>query len=587
LKWFPLRNHSHFSFQLSPTRPEQFELAGAALTDRDSLAGLPSFVKKMKGKKAISGLEASCPQGRFIILVKNQDGWEDLLRATHRNQKQPLELAEWASYARNWIVLSGGPGTTLGKTLFTDPEAAWVQARPELRTNAGPDWKKRLQRSLAEHQELFPSFYPEIQYGYELAEVTAKSLLALGAKGVATADTYYLRPEDAADQRLLVCAREKTTLKRIASRLAGDIVPFFQSNSFHHPSDEEMVKRHSEEELKRTFEIADQCETLSFTGPPLFPAFISERPPNKQLEYLCAKGWQERLGNVDKTVYAERIKKELKVIQEAGLASYFLIVQDIVEHARQIGCMVGRGRGSAAGCLVSYLLRLTSVDPIPHGLVFERFYNAGRNSADRIALPDIDIDFPDRMRDQIIEYIRGKYGENQVAQMATFQRLQGRGAFKQVMRVRETCAADEMNRITKGIPDEAKIAGELQEMKEAGLEPSILRWTLENRPEALKEWCWLNEQGQLEGPLALEMAQAIRLEKIKIGTSKHASGVIICSTPLYETVPMLQDKSSDHMLVAVDMRDAEDMGLVKVDILGLRTVTRVMGAQNFIRMGHL
>lgn len=203
----------------------------------------------------------------------------------------------------------------------------------------------------------------------------------------------------------------------------------------------------------------------------------------------------------------------------------------------------------------------------------------------KASLPDIDSDFPARSRDDIIAYAEKKYGPDRVCQMATFSRMQGRGALKDVLRAHERCNYEQMNQITAPIPDEAAISDELQEMLEAGEEPSIIRWALENVPDQLREWCWLNDDGELDGPLALDFAQAIRLEGTKRSQGKHASGVIISAVPLADVVPMVHDKSTGKMMVGVDMRDAEEMGLVKFDILGVAVLDKLQDAEQIVRTG--
>lgn len=231
---------------------------------------------------------------------------------------------------------------------------------------------------------------------------------------------------------------------------------------------------------------------------------------------------------------------------------------------------------SSAGCLVSYLIGITGIDPIPYNLIFERFYNVGRSSKDRVSLPDIDIDVPINKRDNIIEYIKNKYGEKKVAQMLTFNTMKGRGALKEVLRVYGNISFDEMNNITKFIPDEAKIADELQEMKEETGESSIIRWALENSSEKLKEWCFLNENNQLEGPLAKRFEQAIRLEGTKSNQSKHAAGIVISKDNLEDLCPMIYDNKNNQTIAGMEMNDLEYLGLIKFDVLGLAFLDKAM-----------
>ena len=271
-------------------------------------------------------------------------------------------------------------------------------------------------------------------------------------------------------------------------------------------------------------------------------------------------------------LYLDRIKKELSVIQDANLSGYFLIVRDIVNYVKRNEWLPGPGRGSAAGCLVSYLVGITQVDPIEHDLIFERFYNAGRNTDNHISLPDIDIDVPAERRDDTINYIRSKYGNNKVGQMITFGRLQGRGALKEVFRVHEACTFDEMNTITKNIPQEHEISDQLQDMDE----PSIIKWALINQPEGLKEWCHINDDEQIEGKYSKLFEQAIRLEGTYKSQGKHAAGVVISSENLSEVCPMVRDKHGEEKVAGLEMQDLESMGHVKFDVLGINFLDKIM-----------
>ena len=194
-----------------------------------------------------------------------------------------------------------------------------------------------------------------------------------------------------------------------------------------------------------------------------------DKSEEEHLLQLCRDGWLSRLaptGKVSnqqaKDIYTERIKAELDVISDANLAGYFLIVRDIVNSVHEKNHIPGPGRGSAAGCLVSYLVGIPQVDPIEYGLIFERFYNAGRNTDNHISLPDIDVDVPAEHRDEVIDYIKQKYGQENVYQMITFGRLQGKSALKEVLRISDAVSFSEMNDITDCLPDEAMISDQLE-----------------------------------------------------------------------------------------------------------------------------
>jgi len=639
--------------------------AGCALTDHGSIAGVPPFIKAMsdvckcghqkkvhyngeecskrgcacqkfeKNKlKAIAGCEfylckqhssvrdkSNASLSHLCVLAKGQQGWKNLIQATSESnrpenfyRKPRLSLEQLASFSKGeFIVFSGHMGSDLADACFAEPKLAYnAKTYEEAKALVRKDWEQSVTETIRKYQALFgvENFYVEIQLvdqkNLPAALVVARILRhvakKLGVPRVATADSHYPRREDAADQRIQLCAAMETTLKQVQTKIEnGEDVglgAFFKSNNYHIPSPAEIEELHQDEleELANAVAIAARCETPSISSAPLLPVFDCPggMTPDQYLTHLCEVGWKKKILPIIKQHsekegdYKKALEKEHVVLTGAGLSSYFLIVADYIRHARHtLRCRIGKGRGSAAGCLVSYLLDITRVDPIRAGLLFERFYNAGRNSPGRIALPDIDTDFPVGFRDLVFQYCAAKYGENRVCQMATFSRMQGRGALKDVLRAHERCGYEEMNRITEHIPDESEISDALQEMIEETGEASIIQWALENHGEALKEWCFINEEGDLDGPLALDFAQAIRLEGTKRSQGKHASGVIISSEVLTDIFPMVYDKSSGRMMVGVDMRDVEEMGGVKFDLLVLRTLNCVMDAEHVIRTGRL
>jgi DNA polymerase-3 subunit alpha len=197
-------------------------------------------------------------------------------------------------------------------------------------------------------------------------------------------------------------------------------------------------------------------------------------------------------------------------------------------------------------------------------------------------MPDIDVDVPINQRDTIIQYIKNKYGYDKVSQMITFNTLKGRGALKEVLRVHANISFEEMNNITKHIPDEAKIADELQEIKEEEGSASIIRWALENNPDKFKEWCEIDENGQLTGPLAKRFEQAIRIEGTKFHQSKHAAGVAISAKPLDSLCPMIYDTKTNQNIAGLEMNDLDALGIIKFDILGIALLDKIMFVNNLI-----
>ena len=207
---------------------------------------------------------------------------------------------------------------------------------------------------------------------------------------------------------------------------------------------------------------------------------------------------------------------------------------------------------------------ITLIDPVKYGLIFSRFFNSARKGS----LPDIDIDFPPEERENVITYLKEKYGDDKVCQMLTFGRLQGRSALKEVLRVNDSCGFDQMNEITNKIPQEAAISDKLEEMDE----PSVIRWALENDPDTLKEYCW-EEDGELKGDFARDFAQALRIEGTFKSQGKHAAGVVVASMKLDGLCPMVRTKGGGK-IAGLELGCLENIGAVKFDILGVGALSK-------------
>lgn len=634
--YFPLNCHTHYSLLQGLNKPsdiakrvKELGLAGCAITDIASLAGSVNFIKTMNknGLKAILGckvfITSDLSDSPVVLLAKNTEGWKTLIKITSEankpenykhNPKLTIEqLAELSD--GNIIVLNGHVGSDLSKVIFDhdfseDERPFDAGDYEETKAYIHEDWINRAMSLVKKYQEAVgtENFFIQIQAQDQDASPVQKVLSEglryvskkTGAKCVASNDSRYCRKDDADDHRVLICNLLRTTLPEVKSKISKFSlslkVPhkkFFRSNRYHIPSQEEMAEVHTEEELKNTLEVADMCEEYDVLSPPILPEFEcpNDEDVDEHLRALCRQGWKEKIEGVvpqeKHRVYIDRINSELKVLQDAGLSSYFLIVADIINEIRRSGWLPGPGRGSAAGCLVSYLIGITSIDPIAYGLIFERFYNAGRNTGGRVSMPDIDMDVPVSKRDEIIDYIKSKYGSNRVAQMITFQTMMGRSAMKDVLRTYGDVPFEEMNRITENIPDKADIADDLQEMMEETGESSIIRWALENKADKLRDWCYIDSDGNLQGRMAKRFEQAIRLEGTKRTQSKHAAGVIIAPQPLNEICPMVLDSTTKQLVAGLEMQDMEDIGMIKFDVLGVAMLDKIMGVQGILRTGDV
>jgi DNA polymerase-3 subunit alpha len=595
-------------------RCKEIGASACALTDHGNIAGAIKFYSAMKnaGIKPILGCELYiCEQdpkiqekenrnlSHFIVLAKNNKGWLDLVKIVsesnkpeHYYHKPRLDLKTIAKLnSGNLISITGHLGSTLADTILDeyDLKDNWL----ELGKNHIEYLKTIFNDYVFLEAQLMDSDNLPVQKTLtsairELGKIT-------NTKVICTPDAHYCKKEDAIDQRILLCNNLKTTFPEISRKISNnEDVPlsgFFTSDNYHIPSQEEIKDLHTIEEIQNTNFVANLVDSYEILSKPRLPEF---KCPNgfdqdEYLRELCRQGWKQKIANVinkeDQQIYVDRIKYELDVLQGAGLSSYFLIVQDIVNFVRKSGWLPGPGRGSAAGCLVSYLIGITSIDPIKYSLIFDRFYNSGRNTKDHISMPDIDVDVPINKREAIIQYIKDKYGHDKVSQMVTFNTIKGRGALKDVLRVYGNVSFEEMNRITKNIPDEAKIADELQEMKEETGEASIIRWALENNSDKLKEWCYIDDNNELQGPLAKRFEQAIRLEGTKSNQSRHAAGIAISSDPLKDICPMVYDSKNEQLIAGMEMQDLEGIGIIKLDILGVAMLDKVMTIQHLLQEG--
>lgn len=621
MKYIPLHCHSMFSLLDGLSKPEQMAerckeigASACALTDHGNIAGAVKFYLAMKnaGIKPILGCELYiCDNdpsiqekenrnlSHFIVLAQNIQGWKDLIRIVSESNKPEnyyhkprLDLKTLSKLnSGNLIAIVGHLGSTLADAILDGYalKENWKESGVSLINYLKEIFHDKifLETQLMDKDNL-PVQNILTEAIRELAKIT-------NTKTICTPDAHYCRREDAIDQRILLCNNLKTTFPEISRKISNDEdVPlscFFTSDNYHIPSQEEMKSLHTEEEILNTNYVCSLIEEYDILSKPRLPPFSCPDgfDQDEYLRELCRHGWREKIANVvpkeEQQPYLDRIKYELEVLQGAGLSSYFLIVQDIVNYVRNNGWLPGPGRGSAAGCLVSYLIGITSIDPIRYNLFFDRFYNSGRNTKDRISMPDIDVDVPINKREIIIEYIKNKYGHDKVSQMVTFNTIKGRGALKDVLRVYGNISFEEMNKITKNIPDEAKIADELQEMKEETGEASIIRWALENNSEKLKEWCYIDENNELQGPLAKRFEQAIRLEGTKSNQSKHAAGIAISAEPLGEICPMVYDNKNEQLIAGMEMQDLESIGIIKFDILGVAMLDKVMTIRDLLQEG--
>ncbi len=387
---------------------------------------------------------------------------------------------------------------------------------------------------------------------------------------VGTADVHYLRREDFDNHAALLCVQTKSTLE--LPKMS------FDTNEFYIKSSEEMIDSFAEwpEAVPTSLEIAERCSLNIELGSLLLPRYPTEdgSEPEEMLRRIAGEGLRARYGDPVPAEAAERMEFELGVIEEMGFSSYFLIVWDFVRYAKENGVAVGPGRGSAAGSIVSYALKITDLDPLAEGLIFERFLNPGRKS-----MPDIDIDFSVRGRERMIRYVGEKYGRESVAQIITFGKMAPRAATRDAARVLGFDYATG-DRLAKQIPE--PIMGRSPSFEECLKAGQELKQTYDAEPEAKR---------------IIDVAQG--LEGIIRNNSIHAAAVVIADRPLQEVVPLqlAEDRSAPaatangsgkaerqyKIVTQYSMGPIEDIGLLKMDFLGLRNLDVIEDAIDIIR----
>lgn len=541
MKWFPLCNYTHYSLQKGFSKPKQLakkcaknSYPACGIADYKSISGAVSFYKACleNNIKPIIG----CSFDGFSMFSKNKQGWLELIN----------------------IVSTVRPDGTFDKGLLI-----------ELANNGN-------MICVAKDKSLSPIANEDFYL-----------------KSEAFSDTYYTEKSQAQLHRILLCSGMKTTLpqvKRLMNSKEGvDNQIFFESNDFYLKDSSEVSGVLIEDPKMGVFdEIFDKIENYDILSKPMPPKFPVPNNLSEQdyLESLCERGWERMvlLGEItqeNENEYRQRYLRELQVIKESGLSGYFLVICDILDCARANGWLVGPGRGSSAGCLISYMINITAIDPLKYDLLFERFYNSGRNTKDHISLPDIDIDVPTGKRDQIINDLKNKYGHQNVSQTCTFGRLQGRSAIKEVLRINNVCGFGEMNEITRYIPDEAAISDQIAEMDEE--DRSIIRWALINNSEELRDYCYIDDDGSLRGDYAEFFEQAIDIEGTFKSQGKHAAGVVISREPLYKVCPMVNQKNGTEKIAGLEMVDLEALGHVKFDLLGLTMLDKLMYIESLLK----
>src|SRR5579859_2589542 len=543
-----------------------------AITDHGNIYGAVHFFEaaKAKGVKPILGCELYiCPQEdhraapekdkyhHLLVLAENEEGYRNLVRITSEAslygfyRKPRVSKNYLAKHAAGLIGFSGClAGELCGNLMAGKYEDA--------------------KRTAGQYQEIFGrgNFFLEIQdQGLELEKKIHADLFRLEKELdiplVATNDSHYLCEDDHHAHEVLLCVQTADSIhnpKRFK----------FDSDQFYVKSAAEMERLfpHAPEVVSRTMQFAERCgfKLSKVTNP--FPEFAvpGGHTIDSYFAEVCRQGFRKRLDTTIRVLgerglrrrpiedYDARLEREIDCIQQMKFSGYFLIVWDFIKYAREVNIPVGPGRGSAAGSLVSYAMEITDIDPLQNELLFERFLNP-----ERVSMPDIDIDFCMNRRSEVIDYVTRKYGREQVAQIITFNTMAAKAAIKDVGRALDMPYGD-VDRVAK-------------------LVPTTIGITIE---QALKDSHQLQAAYEADAQVRELVDTARKLEGLVRGAGVHAAGVVIAPKPLTELVPLSRSKN-DEIVTAYDMKAVEKMGLLKMDFLGLTTLTVIDDCLKLIR----
>lgn len=578
-----LHNHSHYSLQDGActvdgliAAAKKFNMKSVALTDHGVMYGAIEFYKKAvkAGVKPIIGMEAyvvregdrferksSLSNGNekrrknyshLILLAKNKEGYKNLTKLStlahtegfYYRPRIDLELIN--KYREGLICTSACAGGVVSTHLVNGD---YNKAKEVART----------------YKEIFgDDFYLEIQnhnmdVEKPILEHMPKIAKELGIKLVATNDCHYIDSDHAIAHNILLLLGDKMGEDYTKLRYGTDQVYF--------KSSDEMIKlfKNYEEAIESTLEIDSKIDLKLSFDEYHFPSFpipedSNAKTADEYFEQLAWKGLEKKKLEFTKEV-EERFKYEIETIKKMGFSGYFLVVQDFINTAKEKNIPVGPGRGSAAGSLVAYALGITNINPLDYNLLFERFLNPARKS-----MPDIDVDFADDQRGEIIDYVRKKYGDNSVSQIITFNRLSSKAVIRDVARVLKI-PIPTVNNITKHIPSKF---GKVFSIDQSLAEVPELKWVKDS-----------------EEPQIQELIKHARvLEGMNRNASKHAAGVVITPGDVSDYVPMANAVSQQEIVTQYNMKDIENVGLLKMDFLGLRTLTIIRDSIALIKKNY-
>ncbi len=568
-----------------------------AITDHGNMFGAFKFVAEAKaqGILPIVGCEFYVVEDRFqktftggkkdkryhqLLLAKNMDGYRNLSKLCSLGyidglySKFPrIDMELIRQYKDGLIATTCCIGATIPQAIIHKGEEEAEKLFLEWLDLFGEDFYIELQRHHI--HDLDGTGVSQEDVNQVLIKWSKKHNVPV----IATNDSHYVEEEDANAHDILLCVN--TGDKQATPKGHGKGFRFgFPNDNFYFKTTEEMMNLFGDipEAVENTVMVAEKIQEANLARDILLPAYQLPdgfETQDDYLRYLTFEGAKRRYGEVTAEI-AERLDFELKVIADSGYPGYFLIVQDFTSTARKQGVSVGPGRGSAAGSAVAYCIGITNVDPIKYDLLFERFLNP-----ERVSMPDIDIDFDDEGRQRVIDYVVDKYGRNQVAQIITYGSMAAKSSIRDVGRVLDL-PLPEVDKITKAFPD--NLSASLNGVLADGGVSDKLKSKLNNQQKQdAEEFRKLAAKDDL---VAKTIQQAKRLEGSVRNTGIHACGVIITPDDITNYVPVTVNKDSDLFVTQFDNSVVEDAGLLKMDFLGLRTLTIIKDAIKIIEKNH-
>lgn len=566
------------------------EMSAIAITDHGYLYGVYDFYKAAKAReiKPIIGVEAYfAPQGRttrapieFGLGVKNSEDEEfagkgkaaythmSLWASDNIGLANLFRISSQASFDGYYhkprideeLLIKHGKGL-IGTTGCPSGEVnRWLQAGEKEKALAAA---ARMQDILGKE-----NYFAELMdHGLEIERKTMPALIEIAKKLnlplVATNDLHYVKAEHAPIHEALLCIGTRSTL--------DDPNRFkFDAQDFYLKSAQEMRQLWKEfpEACDNTLLIAERCEVEIKEGANLMPSFEvpADETEASWLEKEVMRGLKQRFPQVVPTAHLSQAKYELAVVEQMGFPSYFLVVADLIRHAKENGIRVGPGRGSVGGAVIAYALGITELDPIEHGLLFERFLNP-----ERISMPDIDIDFDERRRSEMIKYATDKYGSDHVAQIVTYGTIKAKAAIKDAARVLGYPFAVS-DKVTKALPP--AIMGK----------DISLKGVFDKKDSRYSEASALRDLYKADADVKRIVDTAKGFEGLKRQPGVHAAGVILCREPLLDVLPMWRREQDDSVITQFDMGACESMGLLKMDFLGLRNLTVLDDCLNLMQI---